>query len=212
MDKIDICNLALGKVGELFIQDINDPYDENAKLCKMFFDPVLENAIRAYPWSFSIERTTLAESAEPPEFGFQHKYLLPNDCLRILGTENGDFYQIEGAYLVTDISPCRVKYQKKVSDLTILPSDFCEGVALDLAVKLSYTLTQSRTQTEALLQEQKFQWTKARNINAVEKPSNVVTKSNWLDGRLVGTTPLANDYACRSISTNVNPDDLVGGQ
>ena len=212
MDKIDISNLALTKTGGMPIQDINDPYDENARLCKLIFDPVLEEALREYPWNFSLDMTTLSQIAEEPEFDWQYKYQLPNDYIRIIRTENEDPYKIMGGELYTDITPCKVLYQKTISDLNMVDSSFAIALSTELAVRLSYTLTQSRAQTDALIQEAKYAWTKARNIDSAESPLDRVQQSKWLEGRLTGTTAyVGNETGYRDIS-NVDPNNLVGGQ
>ena len=212
MDKIDICNLALTKTGGMPIQDINDPYDENARLCKLLFDPVLNEALREYPWNFTLAMTTLSQLTETPEFDWQYKYQLPNDYVRILRTENQDKYKIMGGFLYTNVSPCKVLYQQKISDLSIVDSSFAIALSAELAVRLSYTLTQSRAQTDALIQEAKYAWTQARNIDSAESPVDRVQQSLWLEGRLTGTSAyVGNETGYRNIS-NVDPNNLVGGQ
>ena len=212
MDKIDICNLALTKTGGMPIQDINDPYDENARQCKLIFDPVLEEALREYPWNFSLAQTSLSLLTDKPEFEWQYKYQLPNDCIRVIRTENFDKYKIMGGQLYTNINPCKVLYQKKISDLNLVDSSFAIALSVELAVRLSYTLTQSRAQTDALIQEAKYAWTQARNIDSAESPVERVQQSQWLDGRLVGTSAyVGNETGYRGIS-NVDPNNLVGGQ
>ena len=214
MDKVDICNLALTKTGGMPIQDINDAYDENARLCKLVFDPVLEEALREYPWNFSLSMTELTLMADEPLFDWTYKYQLPNDYLRIIRIEGFDRYKMIDGYLYTDITPCKVLYQKKISDLSKLDSSFVNALSLELAVRLSYTLTQSRTQTDALIQEAKYAWTKARNIDSGESPLTRNKESAWLAGRLVGVSPYVGEETGYRPIAPVDPEDdnVVGAQ
>jgi len=65
---------------------ILDPKGEsiNAKLCDMFYDSTLQEALSCHPWSFALEAAKLPKLAEPPrDFRFSNSYQLPHNFGRM---------------------------------------------------------------------------------------------------------------------------------
>lgn len=57
--QVDLCNMALSKVGESFIRDIAEE-SRPAKMCALMFAPVRDCVLRAYPWRFALKRWSAA--------------------------------------------------------------------------------------------------------------------------------------------------------
>lgn len=53
MTKTDIANLALSKIAESLIDDIDDTGDKRARLAKLFYEPALREILRAHFWDFA---------------------------------------------------------------------------------------------------------------------------------------------------------------
>ncbi len=54
MTKTDIANLALSKIGETLIDDIDDTGDRRARLAKLHYEPTLREILRAHFWGFAM--------------------------------------------------------------------------------------------------------------------------------------------------------------
>src|SRR5437870_2469401 len=86
-DETDLCNDALGQIGETRITAIDDN-SRNANYCSTFY-PMLRNSFLSMArWSFAEKRIELAADITPPLFGFAYSFTLPPDML-VLREFNG---------------------------------------------------------------------------------------------------------------------------
>jgi len=205
MDRVDICNFALAKCGEQRIVSLNDK-SKNAILCNLHFEQTLQEVLRNHPWNCAIKRASLAEYTDTPAFGFDHQYYLPEDCLRILWMEEDTaVFRIESGMLLTDENPANVIYIRNVTDMNDLDPLCVKVVMLELAIKLSYNLTETRTQTEALLAEAERAWIEARAMDAHEGTPKVVEFSEWLNARRTGPSIYRGETSSYRDITPVTP-------
>lgn len=157
-DNIEICNLALGKIGELRISTLEEP-SQPARYCALFYAQTRDEVLQAAPWTFAIRRVELSRLAESPGFGWAHQYQLPTDCLAVIqlnawqAWEARHLYEIEGEMLLTDQEVAQLRYTSRVEDSEIFPPLFVEALYTKLASKLAEPLTGSRSLAEALLGE-----------------------------------------------------------
>ena len=58
MNNIEICNLALGRIG---VEEINrmDEASQPARICTRYFDFTRQNVLRRFPWTFATKRVQL---------------------------------------------------------------------------------------------------------------------------------------------------------
>ncbi len=186
--KVDICNLALIRLGADTISSLEDE-NTRARLCNTLYEPLRRRRLRAHPWRFAIARAELAEDAETPEFGFAHQFPLPTGCLRVISIEDDSLpYQIEGRMLLTDASEVSIKYIRDIN----VADDFSEqdfddvfvGVlALDIAVELARHLTQSESVIEEIKQERSELLRDARSFDAQEGTPEDVVDDVWINAR-----------------------------
>ena len=81
--KVQICNLALGRIGiNQYIEDIDDPNDK-ARACKQFYDLCRQQALQDFPWNFARAVVALAELTTDPPPGWPFAYRYPTDCLQV---------------------------------------------------------------------------------------------------------------------------------
>ena len=158
MDVVQICNLALGRIGENRIMSLDDP-SQPARACNLFFAHTRDEVLRAHPWSFAKQRSTLSKLAEPPAFGWANAFALPSDCLRPLQVnewepyESDDNWVLEGGRILTDDDAVELLYVARIEDSTLFDELFAEALSVKLASKLVTTLTGSREQGNLLQQE-----------------------------------------------------------
>ncbi len=79
LTKIDLCSMALLKLGESPIQSLNDE-TASAQLARTLADPVIETLLTMHPWRFACRMFRLTKTAS----GY---FQIPADVLRVLKTD-----------------------------------------------------------------------------------------------------------------------------
>lgn len=84
---VDICNLALGFLGDSANVDAIDPPEDSveAEYCAKFYPIARDGLLNMHNWGFATKRTSPAQIAVPPESAgmWQYAYIAPGDCLTI---------------------------------------------------------------------------------------------------------------------------------
>ena len=108
MTDLQLCNLALARLGEARVYDLTEDQFV-AVQCARQFPLAAEEVLRSHRWNFASARVALSRLAEAPAFGFKYAYALPTDCLRVLEVngvsgagEPGAECEIECRALLTD--------------------------------------------------------------------------------------------------------------
>lgn len=178
--KVEIANLALGKIGAGTITSFSDNSDE-ARVVSRFYAPTMRAELRSHPWSCARKRVRLAALSDAPVFGFSHQYQLPSDCVRILPDATVTDWQVEGRRILTDDGgPLDLVYIAEISDPNDMDVLLVEAFACRLAMALAERLTQSNTKRELARQEYKETVAEARRINAFERVAIDPPEAPWL--------------------------------
>jgi hypothetical protein len=84
--EVDICNLALGHLGDrATVSSINPPEGSaQAEHCARFYPIARDLVLEAHEWGFATKRGNLALLSDTPPPGFQFVYQLPSDCRNII--------------------------------------------------------------------------------------------------------------------------------
>jgi hypothetical protein len=175
LSQVQIINMALAKVGDMYISSLTEG-TKQAIFANIFWENARDSLLEAHPWNFAMERVRLALLAGAPVWGYNHKYQLPNDCLKVLDVStSGDFdstqtidYKIEGRTLVTSEDTVYIKYTKQVTDTSYYPPSFSRALACQLAVMLAEPLAKPDAgEKQLLLQECEIalQTAKARDFD-----------------------------------------------
>ncbi len=76
LTKVDLCSMALLKLGERPIQSLAD--DSTAsQLARTLFDPVMDALIASHPWRFATRTYELTETTDS-------EFIIPADVLRVI--------------------------------------------------------------------------------------------------------------------------------
>lgn len=141
MTKVQICNLALSKIGAQAIVNV-DETSVNAEIIRTHYEPVLAELLRAAPWSFAVARTSTAELSAPA-FGWARRFQIPADCVQVLEVNGIDPekyadrpFAIEGGAVLTNDEECQMRYVKLEQDPNVYPSDFVEAFATLLGARI----------------------------------------------------------------------------
>lgn len=143
---VEICNMALYKVGNLSIASLEDETKE-ARACKVFWPLVRNEMLQAHPWNFAMARADIsAELIPSPAFEWEYAYTLPADCLRVWelwGTE--DEWIVEGNSLLTNkAEEIYIRYIKRLETSARYSPAFDVCLATRLGAELAGKLVNDR--------------------------------------------------------------------
>ena len=120
--KIDLCSMALLKLGEKPIQSWRED-SATAQLARTLFDPVIETLLAMFPWRFATQSLTLQRNSDGD-------FLIPANVLRILKCEG----QINGNKIITNSETLEISAIVKTEPENF-PGYFATLVAAKLAVE-----------------------------------------------------------------------------
>lgn len=76
LTKIDLCSMALLKLGEAPIQSLADD-SASAQLARTLFDPLIDTLLASHVWRFACRTFELTKNTDGD-------FLIPSDCLRVV--------------------------------------------------------------------------------------------------------------------------------
>ncbi len=151
MDSIEICNVALRRIGVAEIERM-DEASEPARACSRFYDFTRRNILQRFPWTFATRRVQLARVDEKaPDFEYVYQY--PKDALAVRLMYNDSFtglpkkneYRImssnTGRKIYTNIENAWLEYTADVKDTSLFDDQFVEALSWKLAAEMAYSLT-----------------------------------------------------------------------
>jgi hypothetical protein len=193
--QIQIVNMALHQLGAVRITSMTDDSDE-ARVATDIWDICRDSVLVDHNWNFATRRATLAELSTTPDFGYDHQFILPTDCLRVLGMPGADSiaeykYRVEtvlvGAQqyrvLLTDETACEIEYIARITDTTLFHPKFVDALAARLAADMAMKITESRNKEKLAWEKYKMTLVDARSVDAMEGTPEVIEAEEWLDAR-----------------------------
>lgn len=178
-----IANSALAKVGGRLISDLGEDSVE-ANLCNEQYDKVRKALMYEHPWNFAIKRAEIAADVTAPAYGYDYRFALPADYLRILEVECAeDEWAVESGYILANVAPLKLKYIRNVTLTGDFSASFDEVLACKLAADISYSLVQSVTLRDQLYREYERKLSMARSFDAQEGSTRRVYADNWMNSR-----------------------------
>ena len=190
--KVDICNRALASIGvKQRIASLTED-TEAARKCALVLDDVIDEVLRAYNWNCATARSALARSASAPAFGYSYKFALPAGpdppyCLRVVSIEDEDEcsdYRIEGRYLLSDETACKILYIKRITDVNELDTLCKSAIAARLAAELAFPMTNSNSLQESMWTLYAGKLQEASEIDAQEGTAGKFESESWIEERL----------------------------
>jgi len=149
MTDVQICNLALARLGDSRITTLADATAQ-AQYCTLFYVQTVAELQAEFDWQFCRKQVNLTSSTTPLG-GYTYQYALPIDYIRSLRVENIDEsenfgqWEILGTNLQTNfVSPVTLDYIANITDETKYPAIFTELLAVKLAGVLAMPLTGSK--------------------------------------------------------------------
>jgi len=197
--KTSIFNMAIARVGNKGdIQDADTDTSEEARACRLFYDQVVNAALRSYDWTFAKARAILSRSTDESSFEFDSIFDLPSDYMRqrhvyddVEPTDISNFsYSIEGNQIfmnrllssVGESTTINFKYIKRETNTGRWDPMFTEIVILNLAIKIAPKLTDDPTglARELTAELHTLLLPMARTINRFEGPTKgAIQRPTW---------------------------------
>jgi len=145
----EICNRALGLLGEAKIVNLNDP-NTNAEICDTLFPLARDKCFEDRKWSFCLTRVKLAPLLILPAFGYANQFQIPSDCflLRSVDDSSGSGrldWTREGDKILTDASEIHVIYSVTVLNPDLWTNGFIEALTFKLASDMAIPITENAT-------------------------------------------------------------------
>lgn len=155
-----VVNLAFDRIGERTIVSLDDPGPIVAR-AKAQYSHQRDLLLRAQPWRFAMARADLAALSDKPSFGWDRAFERPSNALRVMPlTTNGEYdglpveHRFEGTHILTNAkAPLKIRYVQRDVPETKFDPLFTELLAINIALQLSYRLTNKRSLVAELRQE-----------------------------------------------------------
>ena len=162
MNEIDLCNNALSLIGQgTHISSLEENKKE-ADACKRLLPVTIARCLDKFNWTFARRDEVITEDFLLPDalcLPWKYVYKIPTDVMRLLFAVpwNADSssecinyqgqirfnlrnYQGQKVIATDQAAPFIIQYQANVSDVSIFPPTFCEGVEAALASSLAADL------------------------------------------------------------------------
>ena len=170
LTKIDLCSMALLKLGENPIQSLSDD-TAAAKLGRTLVDFVIDTLLAMHPWRFACRTYNLSRN-ENGEF------IVPSDVLRILKT-NGKLMENK---IVSNTDSLTITAIVRTSP-NDFPSYFASLVATKLAVEFCMPLTSDQTVFRTLVALYENELQTAKFIDSTTSINPAIENFSLLDTR-----------------------------
>lgn len=204
MTDVQICNLALARLGDARISSLSDATAQ-AQYCTLFYAQTVKELQGDYNWQFCRKQVNLSNPTVPVT-GYSSKYALPQDFIRLVRLANIDVSENFGQWEIisSDVhtglpAPLALDYIANITDPTKFPTIFVELLSLKLAAVLSMPLTGSKELFVQLMEvfSATLQKTAFLNSNTLEK--NAPVRAN---------VPISVTEICRQAILRVGTADL----
>lgn len=166
ISETDVKNLALTLVGAKKLTTASDA-SKAGRLTSSLFG-LSRGGMFALPinWRFATAREELGATDDPAFGYYDYQFILPADCVRVIAQVDEDSDKVEYEYrrevyvdssnaqhdvILTNTSPCYIRYIMLRVNVGAWPAWFCRLVALDLAILLCEPLKQDKPKKNQLL-------------------------------------------------------------
>jgi hypothetical protein len=196
---VDICNLALDRLGQRSISSITSPTTEVEEICARNYDATLLEMLRRYIFNFAKKYAVLTVSGDKtPAFGYTSAYALPNDFVRLLtigdhtiGADTpSNLYDLSEGYIFTDIEDAgSLSISYIHSSATIISKWdplFVRLMVLHLAAAIAYKLSLKNSLIQAIRDDAADVALSAAAVAGQEKPPRRVERSRLVESRRSG--------------------------
>lgn len=170
LTKIDLCSMALLKLGEQPIQSLLDD-TASAKLSRVLYDSVIDALIAVHPWRFATRQISLTRSTDGT-------FLIPSDVLRVLKADG----HILGNKVISDADNTEILATVRVGP-DMFPSYFVSLAATRLAMEFCVPLLGDQSVFRMLVALYESELQTAKFIDGTTTINDGISKFSLLDVR-----------------------------
>jgi hypothetical protein len=187
--KTQICNIALGLVGDQRIESFDNGTDPNAITMRDFYDLARDFTLQAHDWPFARKYKALAQTTTPVA-RWDYAYTLPGDYLAIgIVGDNDDLeppvleWEVADGKLLMNADTCYIRYTAKITAEGAFPPQFVDCMAVKLAALSAQRLSGSPNARLGLEDEFEKRLRSARATLSLQQPTRNVMRSQWTKTR-----------------------------
>jgi hypothetical protein len=154
-----------------------------ANAVKFIYDTTKAVELGSYRWSFAVKRVVLTAELIAPLFGFDFKYKVPADFLKLEEIVEAPYYECEGGFLLTNSgNKIKIKYTANVAEAEFTDL-FADVLAYKLAIKACEKTAQSSKKKADLYSEYNVHINNAKKQNALQLAARQLRESEFVDAR-----------------------------
>ena len=168
--KIDLCSMALLKLGEKPIQSLRED-SASAQLARTLFDSVVDTLLSLFPWRFATQKITLNKNSDGD-------FIIPADVLRILKCDG----QITGNKIVINSDTLDIIAVVRTEPENF-PGYFASLVATKLAVEFCIPLTGDATVFKMITMLYESEYQSAKFIDSTTSNPTQITDFSLINSR-----------------------------
>lgn len=186
LTETDIANFALGELGGKRIADLRDADSKNARVANLHYDQARKEVLRRHRWNFAMTRAELAQSSITPVWGWNYRFRLPSDHVRLAEvnhtdvwdyTQQAELFDIEGdndgTYLMLNLDYAKIRYVSDITNPERFDALFTGALTALLAAKMARAITGDDKVAAQLREEyEKYFLPTAQHTDGVETRSN----------------------------------------
>ncbi len=170
LTKIDLCSMALLKLGEAPIQSFADDA-ATAKLARTLYDSVINALLAMHPWRFATAQIELVKNTDGD-------FVIPSDVLRIFKSDG----KIVGNKILSDKNKISVWAIVK-TDSDNFPAYFVSMAATRLAMEFCIPLSGNQNIFRMLVALYETELQTAKFLDSTTDMSNNISNFSLIDSR-----------------------------
>ena len=170
LTKIDLCSMALLKLGEAPIQSLTDD-SAAAQLSRTLFDTVVDALMSLHPWRFATQQLELIKNTDG-------NFLIPSNVLRVLRSDG----RVIGDRIVCSSDKINIIAITKTAPEKF-PSYFATLVATRLAMEFCIPLLGDQTVFRMLVALYESELQSAKFIDSTITPVDKISDFSLIDSR-----------------------------
>lgn len=193
---VQICNMALTRIGQNQLILSIDEQSQAAELCSLHYEDARDAVLRDFDWPFAEARVYLADIGSPP-MNWCYRYRYPTNCIKarriaIPGNENPRadertpfkiIHADGGRAIVTNQSQAELVYTVKVEDTTYFDPLFVSALAWRLAAEIAMGLQARPENYQAAQQQYMLAISEAAAISMAEAQGLPLPESEFITVR-----------------------------
>jgi len=166
--------MALAKMGHEGLITSLSENSKGARYMGVFFEPIRDAVLRDHLWRFARARAALAPLVGTPLFDGGKYFQYPEDCVRVVGTDEDYFYTgerwlREGDKIIADADILNIVYIRKVTNPALFDPLFVDVLASRLAYEAALSITKSQSVKDQMNQEYRRSVIRAARASATEQ-------------------------------------------